>query len=168
MDHCDECGFDYGSVDPDEVPDRLAEAAGKVTGLLNGDERAVRRRPSADVWSPLEYACHLRDVFLVQRDRVVRGLVERTPEFTPMHRDERVDIDRYAEQEPRQVAEELRIAARLLGRTLAERNNVDWDRRVVYSWPEPTERDLRWVAAHTVHEAVHHIGDIEAGLAASA
>ena len=32
-----------------------------------------------DTWSALEYTCHLRDVMLVQRERVLRALVEECP-----------------------------------------------------------------------------------------
>ena len=30
----------------------------------------------------------------------------------------------------------------------------------MYNWPERTERTLRWVAAHTLHEVRHHLLDI--------
>jgi hypothetical protein len=43
----------------------------------------LRTRPEEGVWSALEYACHVRDVFLVQRDRLYTALVEDTPTFTP-------------------------------------------------------------------------------------
>jgi hypothetical protein len=31
---------------------------------------------------------------------------------------------------------------------------------VIYPYPEPTERSLRWVAAHTLHEVRHYLVDI--------
>jgi hypothetical protein len=36
----------------------------------------------------------------------------------------------------------------------------DWDRTVVYHFPETCDRSLRWLAVHTLHEARHHLGDI--------
>ena len=44
--------------------------------------------------------CHVRDVFLVQRDRLYTALVEDTPTFTPMYRDQRVTLARYNAQDP--------------------------------------------------------------------
>jgi hypothetical protein len=31
---------------------------------------------------------------------------------------------------------------------------------LLYHFPETSERSLRWVAVHTLHEAQHHLGDI--------
>ena len=42
---------------------------------------------------------------------------------------------------------------------------ADWARVLVYNYPERMERDLRWVAVHTLHEVVHHGADIDAQLA---
>jgi hypothetical protein len=36
----------------------------------------------------------------------------------------------------------------------------DWDRAVIYHYPETSERSLRWVAVHTMHEVQHHLLDI--------
>jgi hypothetical protein len=41
----------------------------------------------------------------------------------------------------------------------------DWTRSVIYNYPEPRERSLRWVAVHTVHEVHHHLLDIRRQLA---
>jgi hypothetical protein len=37
----------------------------------------------------------------------------------------------------------------------------DWQRRLVYNYPEPAERDLAWLARHTVHEGEHHLFDVD-------
>ncbi len=36
----------------------------------------------------------------------------------------------------------------------------DWDRRVMYSYPERLERSLQWMAVHTQHELQHHLLDV--------
>ena len=56
--------------------------------------RVHLRRPSPEQRSPIEYACHVRDVALMQRNRVYVALVEDEPSFKPMYRDERVAFDR--------------------------------------------------------------------------
>ena len=77
-----------------------------------------------------------------------------------MGRDERVEHDGYAEQDPAEVAQELTVAARLFANVLARLEETDWERRLVYNWPEPAERSLHWVAAHTLHEVRHHSLDV--------
>jgi hypothetical protein len=42
------------------------------------------------------------------------------------------------------------------------------DRSVMYGYPHRTERSLRWVAVHTLHEVRHHLLDIRRQLAESA
>jgi len=41
----------------------------------------VRKRPSPRAWSPLEYACHVRDVFRLYDQRLQRMLLEDAPLF---------------------------------------------------------------------------------------
>lgn len=82
-----------------------------------------------------------------------------------MGRDERVDHDGYAAQEPDDVAGQLIIAAQLFANVLGRLNPDDWDRRVMYAYPRPAERSLRWVAVHTLHEVSHHLLDARRQLA---
>lgn len=77
-----------------------------------------------------------------------------------MGRDERVEHDGYAEQDPLDVARQVGDAALMFANVLARLDDADWERTLVYNYPEPSERTLRWVALHTVHEAQHHLRDI--------
>lgn len=159
MDDCDECGFRYDLADADEAAGRIALGAAEIDLLLNADgDLRSRRQPG--VWSPLEYGCHVRDVLLVQRERVLAARRADRVECTPMGREERVEHDGYAGQNPVDVARQLADAALLLGNVLERLGPDDWERLVVYSYPEPAERTLRWVAVHTVHEMQHHTLDI--------
>ena len=90
--------------------------------------------------------------------------VER-PSFDPMGRDERVEHDGYAEQDPGDVARQVTDAARLFVHVLGRLGPRDWERTVVYSYPTRTERSLRWVAVHTEHEVRHHLSDVRHQLA---
>jgi hypothetical protein len=116
------------------------------------------------VWSALEYACHLRDVFLAQRERLYLALVEDKPEFWPMNRDERPALARYNEQQPELVVSELDVAARLFARSCSYLTPEQWQRSCVYGYPARVERTLQWVAQHTLHEGQHHVLDITRGL----
>jgi hypothetical protein len=77
-----------------------------------------------------------------------------------MGRDERVEHDGYADQDPQDVARQLADAAKLFGNVLTRLDADDWDRTVVYHYPETHERSLRWVAIHTLHDVHHHLLDI--------
>ena len=159
MDRCEECGFEYDLGRASRARLDIVDGAAQFASLLErpGTDLASRRQP--DTWSPLEYGCHLRDVLLVQRERVLTARRTETPSFAPMGRDERVEHDGYAEQDPADVARQLTDAAHLFANVLARLGPQDWERTVVYNYPERSERSLRWVAAHTAHEVQHHLLD---------
>ena len=171
MDHCDSCSFVYADVEATALPARLAAFGTRYRTLLLPPGRAVtwsgilRTRPAEGVWSALEYACHVRDVFLVQRDRLYTALVEDTPTFTPMYRDQRVTLARYNAQDTEEVAEQLATAARLIAQAFAVLDSVQLQRRCIYNFPAPTARSLLWVGQHAIHEGEHHCRDIERGIA---
>ena len=122
----------------------------------------VRRHPVPGVWSVLEYGGHVRDVILNVRDRIILGAVEDEPVPKPMHGAARVDLGLYAADTPDVVADELAIATDLFTRTFAALDDDQLARRIHYGWPVPATRTLLWVAAQTVHEAEHHLADVEA------
>jgi hypothetical protein len=126
-------------------------------------EIAARQRPAPAVWSPLEYACHVRDVLLVQRERVLAMRRGFSGDASPMGRDERVEHDGYNEQQPDDVAVEIEHAAFLFANVLDHLEPGDWDLTIGYQFPQPERRSLRWVAVHTEHELVHHLHDIGRG-----
>ena len=117
-------------------------------------------RPAPDVWSPLEYACHVRDVLRVQRARVEQAQREEEPAFAPMGGDERAINDRYNDQDPAVVRVELLAAAEDLASYLDALDNAGWRRTGIYNYPEPQPRTVEWIGMHTVHEIRHHRGDI--------
>ena len=166
MNHCDECGFDYESVAPDTIADELRGFARRyrapLTRFLPGEDPStlLRAHPIDGTWSALEYACHVRDVFLVQRERLARGLAENTPELEPMRREERVHELRYNEQDPSDVAGAIDAATTAMAEAFEALTPAERERTVVYQWPERAERTLTWIGRHTVHEGSHHLLDI--------
>jgi hypothetical protein len=168
VDRCAECGFDYDLSRAFSAGDEIADGVSQVVLVLADPTRDVRHRGKPDTWSPLEYGCHLRDVLLVQRERVLAARRVDRPSFEPMGRDERVEHDGYSEQDPRDVGRQLSDAARLFANVLARMDGESWHRTVMYSFPTSAERSLRWVAVHTVHEVHHHLLDIRRQLEPSA
>jgi hypothetical protein len=159
-DACPDCGFTYSVGRAEITPWLRADADAFVDKLARFDDASVRIRPAPDVWSPLEYACHVRDVLRVQRERVQLAQREIEPHFVPMGRDERVVADRYNDQDPAEVAAELSGAAEALASFLDRLDPAGWERTGVYNYPEPSLRTVEWIAIHTDHELLHHRGDL--------
>src|SRR4051794_8004758 len=102
----------------------------------------------------------MRDVLLVQRERVLAARWMDTPSFDPMGRDERVEYDGYADQDPSAVRRQLTDAASMFANVLDRIAPAEWERAVIYNYPKTWKRSLRWIAVHTVHEVRHHTLDI--------
>lgn len=164
---CPDCGADAAAHDDDQLLRALTTAvAGFGRTLAAADPHGVRVRPAADVWSGLEYACHARDVIGVFEDRVRRTAARPGLQFGWWDHEAAALEDRYNEQVPVLVAEEMAAAARRLVVTLA-----DLDRS---AWAAPAERrpgeqlTIRGMARFVLHELVHHRWDAANSIDAAA
>jgi S-DNA-T family DNA segregation ATPase FtsK/SpoIIIE len=158
---CAECGYCYGALGRPGIAPELRALARRYRDVLHGSggER-LRAHPRADTWSALEYACHVRDVLAVQRQRVQLARTEEQPAFASMRREERVLEERYNAQEPTEVAGRIQGGADALATTLEALDDAGWRRTGVYQWPTTAVRTVEWIGRHTVHECVHHLQDI--------
>jgi hypothetical protein len=128
VDRCEQCDYAYEELARAAIVVALRRVAAECSARLVPDGAApdvahdlrLRAHPISGVWSALEYACHVRDVLVVQLDRVQRAQVEHRPVYEPMGRDERVERDRYNEQSPATVADEIRTAAEQLASFLEQ------------------------------------------------
>jgi hypothetical protein len=162
---CMGCDFDYELARGEDFTQLAAPFVEAYVGVLGSTSlERLRLRPSPRVWSPLEYACHGRDMLLVQRERVLAARRLDRPVAVPMGRDERVEHDGYNDQQPDAVARQLAEAALLLSNVFTRLSSTDWERTVMYTYPEQRQRSLRWVAANTIHELRHHLRDIRCQL----
>ncbi len=167
MTSCAQCHFVYEDLEAEATPGALRHSAREIRERLGtlldepGGVERLRTRPEPDVWSTLEYAGHVRDVLLVQHARLYQALIEDVPAFTPMHRDERVGLGGYNDEDPATTATEVTIAADLLARVLSRLDTTEWSRRCTYDVTRPSEVDVVWLARHSVHEVVHHLLDID-------
>src|SRR5207237_715957 len=57
---CDECGFELALDDAEATGPAIVEGVAEIADVVGGAGSSLRARPEPDVWSPLEYACHLR------------------------------------------------------------------------------------------------------------
>ena len=165
MDSCPGCGFVYDLDRASGSGDVIIDGSAAIATLLADGPNDVARRRQPELWSPLEYGCHVRDVLLVQRERVLIALRTSCPAPEPMGRDERAHHDGYAEQDPIDVARQLNDAALMFTNVLVHLDDLGWQRTLIYNYPTPTERSLQWVAIHTEHEVRHHLQDVRVQLA---
>lgn len=156
---CSGCGYDYRAMSIDDASSTLVrEVADTVRALRYRRQTA----PTPDgSWSALEYAGHLRDVLIVTRERTLHALQEESPTVVSMGADYRVRLGEYADVSFHQAAAEISEAARRLAGTWNHLSIQDWSRTLRYNFPTPAIRELSWLAAHIVHEVVHHRSDIE-------
>src|SRR5688500_4535464 len=69
---CPECGLAAGTAGPAAIAAAIRDTAAFWAAAL-ADPRA-EQRPSPTVWSPTEYACHVRDVHRVFAGRLEQML----------------------------------------------------------------------------------------------
>jgi len=155
---CGQCGFVAADLPRDQIG---ATTRGVIERfeLFLGDE-GVRERPRPDVWSTLEYACHLRDVGRIFGERLRLMLDEDGPRFPNWDQDETAQVDRYDQQDPVVVAVEMAVS---LG-ALADA----YDAVLPDQWDRPGHRSngatftVESLGRYMVHDLVHHVWDIEA------
>src|SRR6266851_3804520 len=117
---CEECGYDYEALSRGEILAVVPDMAAQNRNLLGSvPAERLRAHTRSGSWSPLEYGCHVRDVLIVQRDRVLRAQAQQTPRFESMRRDERALEERYNEQDPVAVGAAIAAAATELTSALA-------------------------------------------------
>jgi hypothetical protein len=158
---CAECGLDSSAVAVDALAAaHRSTAAGWAALLRTADPERLRAHPAPEVWSPLEYGCHVRDVLTNFDGRIQRGLVEDHPTWGWWDHDAAVLEQRYNEQDPATVADELLARAEGLATTLDGIAGPQWERT-------GERRDgevftLATKARFALHESVHHRHDAEA------
>ena len=156
---CPECGFDASSVVPEQIGLRLRAATFKLIALL--DDPLARRRPAPEVWSALEYGCHVRDVHRLYLYRLNLMLAEDEPHFANWDQDATAIESRYADADLAEVVGELASD----GERLAEAFDAvtDWTRTGVRS--DGAHFTIDSFGRYLVHDPDHHVWDVEQGYA---
>jgi hypothetical protein len=154
---CPECGFDTRTITGTDVSALLRANAGAWIGVLAGEARA---RPRPDAWSPLEYACHVRDVFRIYRYRLGLMLTEDDPDFPNWDQDETALAERYGEQDPAVVGDELVAAAAELATAFDAVPDDAWQRTGNRS--DGARFTVETFARYFVHDPIHHLHDVTA------
>ncbi|MGD9753789.1 MAG: DinB family protein [Acidimicrobiia bacterium] len=155
---CPDCGFEAATVDPAELGERMRANADQWAGVLDGDEVALRSRPSPQVWSTLEYACHVRDVYELALRRLRLMLTEDGPTFANWDQDETAVAERYDLADPAAVRPALLAAGRALGDAYDAVQPEQWSRAGVRS--DGARFTVETFGRYLLHDPVHHLWDI--------
>ncbi len=162
---CPECGFVAASVAPGDVAPIVRANAATWVGILGAD--GVTERPRPDVWSPLEYGCHVRDVFALF-DARLHLMLDAGPEgaaFANWDQDATAVEERYGEQDPAIVADELAAAAEVLAASFAA---VTPDQHGQVGLRSDGSRfTVTTFAQYLVHDPLHHVWDVTGASAAA-
>jgi hypothetical protein len=153
---CPDCGFDPRVHSLATLPGLLHDSAMTWSSVLSRSDAAVR--PSPDTWSPLEYACHVRDVHRLFAERVGLMLAQDAPRFADWDQDETAVASRYAEQDPATVDAELVEAAGHAAGLYASVTDEQAGRRGTRS--NGSEFTVETLGVYHLHDVLHHEHDV--------
>lgn len=153
---CPECGFDAAALPLNEAGERLWTAVQQLQQALTRPD--ARARPDPTTWSPLEYACHVRDTCVVFDDRILLVQTEDHPTFANWDQDATAVERRYAEQQPDVVSAQLQTAVVALLDRLQQIPDAAWQRPARRS--NGSRFTLETLVRYLVHDPVHHAHDV--------
>jgi hypothetical protein len=162
---CPECGLDTREIGLADVPVAVRDVASSFGDVLAAGE-ATRRRPDPSVWSPLEYACHVRDVCRLYDTRLHLMLTSDDPQFENWDQDATALEDAYDEQDPARVASELAEAAERLADSYQRIPEAAGSRSGRRS--DGAVFTVTTLGRYLVHDLVHHVHDVTGRRAAPA
>lgn len=154
---CPECGFSAAEVTPATLP-------ASIFGMLPRWREALRRpgvaqRPSDATWSVLEYACHVRDVFILFDYRLVRMLSDDDARFEDWDQDRAAIEQDYLHADPAEVSTALTAAGERIAASFAGVPAEQWGRSGTRS--NGSVFTILTFSQYLMHEAVHHLHDVD-------
>jgi len=163
MERCEECGFDPAELRPRDMVVAIRSfgrryRAPLTRGLAGEDlDAIVRTSPGPGVWSALEYAAHVSQVFAEFDDRARAALAGDLPDEPVVDWEGRVaaaapGLEREA------TAEAVDDAADSLATTLSELNEDEWELPTLTG--RGREVPVTELAVIAVHEGSHHLLDV--------
>jgi hypothetical protein len=153
---CPDCGFLASDVPAAEIATRVTASTAPWPSVLERPHASTRPDPAT--WSPLEYACHVRDVCRLFEERVRLMLSEDAPTFDNWDQDETAVADRYGEQDPAVIGREVLEAAAGLAGAYAAVPEDAWERTGIRSDGSPFT--VTTLGQYGLHDLVHHLWDV--------
>lgn len=153
---CPECGLSAASIPAEEIADHVLAYTNPWVEVLTRPD--VRRRPDPATWSPLEYACHVRDVCALFAERVGLMLTGTDPHFANWDQDRTAVEDRYAEQDPALVSAALTSAAADLAAVYAGVTAAQWT--LTGHRSDGSRFTVLSLGRYGLHDLAHHLRDV--------
>jgi hypothetical protein len=124
----------------------------------------LRVRPESGVWSPLEYAAHSRDITALHVFGVEQALTREEPAFPAIAADDLIEsaVVGYADADPEAVVDALEEHANRLAQLADDAGPPAWSRGLSIG---DDRSDVRRLLEHALHDSLHHVDDVERGLA---
>ncbi|MFK7917397.1 MAG: DinB family protein [Ilumatobacter sp.] len=155
---CPECGFDAGSFPVSEMGVAIRRNAASWAAVLGGDRATLATRRRSDRWSDLEYSAHVRDVFRLYLDRLTLMLERNDPLYPNWDQDASAVEERYNDQDPTVVRDELLADAEALASGFDAVCDADWKRTGRRS--DGAAFTVTSFARYLIHDPVHHLWDV--------
>jgi len=161
--HCAACGFDGSRYDDASLLHALRALGPRWRSLLTEAGPELRGRPEPQVWSALEYAAHSRDITALHVFGVEQALTLDEPSFPSVDGD-LVDAAaaNYGGEDPRAVVDALEEHSTRLAELADDAGPPRWSRGLTIG---ADRSDVRRLLEHALHDSLHHVDDVERGLA---
>ena len=153
---CPDCAYDSQQIVPRDIGIQLRDIATQWEVILVHPD--VRQRPLPNVWSALEYACHVRDVFSIFDMRLDLMLYEDGPTFANWDQDATAIAEKYDLQDPLIVRRQLTIAANQLAEQFESVSGAQWSRTGVRS--DGATFTVDSFGRYLLHDPIHHLWDV--------
>ncbi|WP_217634169.1 DinB family protein [Raineyella antarctica] len=153
---CPDCGFTPGQPHA-TVAERLRASVPRWQAVLARPDVAVR--PEPDVWSPLEYACHVLDVTRVFTTRVEQMRSLDSPTFRAWDGEQAAVEGDYNARDPRTVASDQMIATARAAELFEALDEDAWHRPGLRG--DGMRFTIATLAEYWLHEVQHHLADAE-------
>ncbi len=153
---CPDCGLDASTLAIEDLPGLLRDTTAAWSQVLRDAD--VRRRPDDSTWSPLEYACHVRDVHEIFARRLTLMLTEEAPAFANWDQDATALESDYPAQDPAEVDVELIEAAGTVAGLYATVTDETAGRTGVRS--DGSGFTVVTLGRYHLHDVLHHLHDV--------
>jgi len=159
QERCPDCGFDARDVGPGDLGPAIRDNARGWLAVLA--QPGARDRPDDSTWSPLENACHVRDVNKKFTERLALMLEQDEPDFANWDQDQTALEDRYDLQDPAVVGPQVVEAAEVVAArydALAGADQQTRSRRGVRD--DGSVFTVDTLSRYHLHDLVHHAHDV--------
>jgi hypothetical protein len=132
--------------------------------LYEAEDSYLRTSPATDVWTPIQYGAHVRDMLRVFGDRVLLAVNEENPSV-PWFDPGPEGWDAYNRLIVNELAKDLEDQAERLAAIIGECRDTDWLRTANRDGVD--RFTVGGLCCFAVHEAHHHLLDAVRGLPAT-